>query len=120
MTIENITSIKAKSYPTPSTHARGTALVDTMNVSYDDLVSAFGDPTIETDNYKTDAEWHVSFTGYDRGHEFVTIYNYKDGKNYLGRDGLNVKDITNWHIGAKSRVAYWALQDFLKQQTKGN
>ena len=113
------TSIKAVSHSKWSPKAQGASFVDYLKVSYDRLVQAFGEPVIKTDEYKTDAEWHVSF--YEQGSDwtgpedaFVTIYNYKNGKNYLGANGLNVQDIDTWHVGAKSKSSFWTLQDFLK------
>ena len=80
-----------------------THLVGEINVSYDELVKTFGLPNEEGDDYKTDAEWSI-FTP----DGVATIYNYKDGKNYLGKEGLNVKDIRDWHIGGQSKsVISW-------------
>ena len=68
---------------------------------YGDVVRIFGNPNARGDGYKTDAEWR----GQINGNPF-TIYNYKTGKNYLGEKGKDIKDITDWHIGAhKSYVA---------------
>jgi len=83
--------------------ANGTSLKGHTDTPYKKLVEVFGKPNIECDGYKTDAEWIV-FTPVG----VATIYNYKDGKNYLGKDGLAVKNITNWHIGGKSEdVVKW-------------
>ena len=71
----------------------GTSLLTEMDVSYQKLVALFGKPDC-FDNYKTDAEWIVEFDGH-----LLTIYNYKDGKNYNGTKGLATEDITDWHIG---------------------
>lgn len=65
--------------------------------TYKDIISTFGEP-LEGDNDKTDAEWELLFEdGTD-----ATIYNYKDGKNYLGDEGQEVEEITDWHIGGSS------------------
>ena len=76
----------------------GTSLQGEINISYQDLVSVFGEPNTKNDGYKTDAEWIGTIDG-----EVFTIYNYKSGKNYLGKDGLEVEEITEWHIGGKQK-----------------
>jgi len=76
----------------------GGSLQGYINISYAKLVEALGEPG-ESDGYKTDAEWSVEFVGGD----IASIYNYKDGRNYLGEEGLAVEDITEWHIGGTSK-----------------
>lgn len=89
-----------------------------LDVPYGVWVKLFGEPTVETDKYKTDAEWDVSF--YDEDGErigFATIYNYKDGKNYRGANGLNVEQIRDWHIGGKSRAnSIYLLEAYIDQE----
>ena len=75
-----------------------TSLQGELEASYQDLVKAFGLPN-QGDGYKTDAEWWLRF---DDG-AVATIYNWKNGKNYLGPDGLDVEDIDGWHVGCRSR-----------------
>lgn len=79
-----------------------------IEASYDDLVRVFGAPCC-LDNYKTDAEWLVEF---DNGY-VATIYNYKDGRNYLGDDGLPTEQIRDWHIGGASNLAVGLVQQAL-------
>ena len=81
--------------------AAGTGLEGTIDTSYSNLVSKFGTPTYpHGDGYKTDAEWTLK----DKGH-IITIYNYKDGHNYLGGRGKDTTKIRDWHIGGTtSRV----------------
>ena len=67
------------------------------NVKYEELVRVFGQPNGSTDGNKIDAEW-VVFTPAG----IASIYNYKDGENYLGESGQKVKDIESWHIGGKT------------------
>ena len=74
--------------------ATGTSLRGYLVTSYANLVSKLGQPSEFYDNYKSDAEWRVSW--YDG--DMAAIYNYKDGKNYCGSAGLETKDITLWHI----------------------
>lgn len=79
----------------------GTSYKAIIDAPYSDIVKVFGDPNAETDAYKIDAEWHGKING-----KAFTIYNYKDGQNYLGREGLLIEKITEWHIGAfRSEVA---------------
>lgn len=75
-----------------------------VDASYADLVRVFGAPNAPTDGYKTDAEWRLMLDG-----TYCTIYNYKDGHNYLGAEGLPVEDIRDWHIGGNSKASERAV-----------
>mgnify|MGYP003628321729 CR=1 FL=1 len=61
---------------------------------FEKLVKTFGEPE-PFDNYKTDAHWTIGFSD----QEVATIYNWKNGINYLGNDGLITYLIPDWHIG---------------------
>ncbi len=81
----------------------GTHYLDCVTIDYSKLVKTFGEPNAETDDYKTDAEWHITTP-----HGIGTIYNYKNGRNYLGKEGTETEEITNWHIGGhNSETAEW-------------
>jgi hypothetical protein len=87
-------------------NTNGTSLVDGIIATYEELVHTFGEPNSENDGYKTDAEWVI-----DTPSGVATIYNYKSGHNYLGRDGLDVWDITDWHIGGNdASVRDWIIK----------
>ncbi len=72
----------------------GTHLQGYISVGYEDLVKTFGEP-FYGDGYKSDAEWSICFEDGTR----ATIYNYKNGKNYCGDNGLETHRINEWHIG---------------------
>jgi hypothetical protein len=75
----------------------GTSLQGYISADYKTLCEVFGQPT-EGDGYKTDAEWLIKF-----GKSTVAaIYNYKNGKNYLGREGIDKTKITEWNVGGNS------------------
>ncbi len=78
----------------------GTSLQGYVEVSFKDLKRMFGEPT-DGDGYKVDAQWLV-MTPSGVG----TVYNYKDGKNYCGRDGTPKTKITEWHIGGTNSNTY--------------
>ena len=92
----------------------GTSLSGYLNVSYQTLVELFGEPNAKVDGYKTDAEWHVKVKEEGDAPAFATIYNYKDGKNYLGANGLNVEDIKDWHVGSKSKWTFYNLEEYVE------
>ena len=46
----------------------------------------------------------------------VSIYNWKNGKNYLGLEGLQVNEITDWNIGGFSPRAVEIVEDVLKER----
>lgn len=84
-----------------NTDASMSSLQGFLDVSYDQLVSAFGEPHHDGDGYKVDAEWVLKF----EDGTIATIYNYKTGKNYNGDDGEEVKDIRDWHVGGFNKNA---------------
>lgn len=71
-----------------------TWLQGNINATYKSLVELLGEPNGKTDGYKVDIEWELLING-----KPMTIYNWKNGKNYLGNSGMNIEDITDWHIG---------------------
>lgn len=73
-----------------------------IEITYDEIVKKLGEPILQEDGDKSDAEWNICFT--DTG-TVATIYNWKDGKNYLGADGDIPEVITDWHIGGLEHIA---------------
>ena len=86
----------------------GTSLQSCFTMSYNDLVDKLGQPNGSTDGFKTDCEWEIITPS-----GVVTIYNYKDGKNYNGAWGIAIKDLTNWHIGGFGSAGADYLKRFL-------
>lgn len=74
-----------------------TSLRGYIHVTYQKLVELFGQPG-EYDNYKSDTLWVVKF----EDGAIASVYNYKDGPNYLGKEGTPVIRIMEWHIGGKN------------------
>tara|TARA_B100000131_G_scaffold168602_1_gene162984 strand:+ start:8613 stop:8969 length:357 start_codon:yes stop_codon:yes gene_type:complete len=84
----------------------GTCRQGYIEASYDQLLSKFGPPSELFDNWKSDAEWSIEF----EDGSVATIYNWKNGKNYCGEDGLDVEDIKEWNIGGNDRrVEEWIV-----------
>ena len=72
----------------------GTSFQGYLDISYDDLCSIFGQPF--DGSYKVDKEWELLF----EDGVVATIYNYKDGVNYLGdEEGIPFELIRDWHVG---------------------
>lgn len=79
---------------------RGTSLQAHLACPYEDIVATFGPPnTAPVDDSATDVEWAIQTPW-----GFMSIYNWKDGKAYLGEDGEDVKDIEDWNVGAHDQV----------------
>jgi hypothetical protein len=93
-----------------STVTHGTHLQGYLNATYDDITETLGYPFEHGfDDMKCDAEWTIEF---DDG-SVATIYNWKNGKNYLGAGGLNLCDMTQWNIGGNSRHVVQMVQDLI-------
>ena len=91
--------------------SHGTCLQGYVQCSYKHLIEVLGEPLSGGyDDRKSDAEW-VLLVGKDK--EVVTIYNYKDGKNYCGEKGLDVEDIEEWHIGGKKKEIVALVKNIL-------
>tara|TARA_R100000808_G_scaffold14980_1_gene35026 strand:- start:1231 stop:1533 length:303 start_codon:yes stop_codon:yes gene_type:complete len=75
----------------------GTSYVGEIIVNYNKLVDVFG-KSQSWDDYKTDAHWTIEF----EDGEIATIYNWKNGVNYLGKEGSSTSKIKEWNIGGRS------------------
>ena len=78
--------------------------------SLESIKEVFSEPTFEGgDGYKTDEEWVIQTPA-----GVATIYNWKNGKNYLEEHGLETEDITEWSIGGHNLTAAawvkWVLE----------
>jgi major membrane immunogen (membrane-anchored lipoprotein) len=93
-----------------TTVVHGTCLQGYLNATYDDIVETLGYPFEHGfDDMKCDAEWTIEF---DDG-SVATIYNWKNGKNYLGADGLDLCDIKQWNIGGNSMNVVHKVQHLI-------
>lgn len=81
-------------------YVSGTSYIGAIDISYAELVEKLGEGTEFFDDYKCDAEWVIQFGS----GQIATIYNYKDGRNYLGLDGKDKEDIRDWHIGGDTQA----------------
>lgn len=89
----------------------GTYLQGYVRATYAELRAAFGRPT-NGDGYKIDACWVIQ-----EGDVVATVYNYKNGRNYLGkRRGTPKTRITEWNIGGRSRAAVDLIERRLAAQ----
>ena len=97
-----------------SSQRAGSSLQAQIEIGYDELVEMLGEPNLANDGYKTDAEWELEFDGLR-----FTIYNYKDGTNYLGSEGTPTEFLTDWHIGGRTKEKAEELKHFLLQYRTG-
>ena len=82
--------------------------LDCLSISYSRLVKKFGNPNGEFDHCKSDVCWEGKINGKD-----FYIMNWKDGKNYCGKAGLNVEDITYWNIGGCDEEVVESLENYI-------
>ena len=78
----------------------GTSLCGYVKSTYQELVAAFGEPLAGSDDFKTDAEWMLKF----QDGTVATVYNWKNGPNYLG-SGYSLENIRTWNVGGNSQQA---------------
>ena len=89
-------------------NAVGTHLQGYVSTTYDKIVAKYGQP-IEGDGYKIDAEWIIEWEDGLVG----TIYNWKNGRNYLGEDGTPTEQIDEWNIGGHKPIVVKRIKDDL-------
>jgi hypothetical protein len=94
-----------ETHNTTSINTDGSSLIGNVDVTYKELKSLFGAP-IKSDDGKTDARWQIKFSD----GTIASIYNWKDGKAYLGDSGLPVEKITDWHVGGFGTQALVLVQ----------
>lgn len=90
--------------------SEGGGYLATIEVSYTDLVAAFGKPS-KGDQYKTEAEWTILFPKSQR----ISIYNYKNSKSY-DSSKPDIEKVVEWHIGGNNG----ALVDNIIRMLIGN
>jgi hypothetical protein len=86
----------------------GTSLIGYIDEDFAKIKKLFGKPS-KGDGYKVDAEWEIEF----EDGMVATIYNYKDGKNYLGNSGTPKTKIREWHIGGHNEDVLERIQNIL-------
>jgi hypothetical protein len=91
-----------------------TCLQGVIYADYSVLVKLFGKPQPGGD--KSDAEWVIQSNKLDfNGRPLVaTIYNWKNGKNYLGDEGEATENITRWNVGGYVYEALTLVSDYIK------
>ena len=101
----------------------GTSLMTEIVCSYDFLIYKFGKSIGASADGKSKAEW-IIIVKTSNGFEYpITIYDWKDCN-------IDLKDITNWHIGGKNyefidynklaKLFKFEYSNYLKQQEKIN
>ena len=82
-----------------------------IDADYNVLVKLFGKSSDSYDEFKTDVEWEIEFEDGIKCY----IYNYKNGINYCGDDGLELWEIRDWHIGGNDKVVVERIQKLVKK-----
>ena len=90
-----------------SRYVGGSSFSGYIDISYAELVEKLGEPCDFYDDYKSDAEWVIQFGN----GQIATIYNYKDGRNYMGLDGKDKEDIRDWHIGGRGQAVLASVSE---------
>jgi hypothetical protein len=90
--------------------ASGTCLQGYLNSSYEDIVKTYGEPNQMVDGFKTDVQWTIKWVDGSIG----TIYNWKNGRNYMGELGLDVANIKEWNIGGDKKIVVKRIIDDVK------
>lgn len=87
----------------------GSGLLAYVECSYNQLVGMFDRPTIKTDEYKTNAEWHIEVRHDDRFKGVLSLYDYKEPHSPVDHPD----EVIEWHIGGKDIHLALELVDFI-------
>jgi hypothetical protein len=72
-----------------------------VSIEFETLVGLFGKPTPVTyGDRKVDVEWIVETPA-----GVAWVYNWKNGRAYLGPEGTPITQITDWNVGGQNRRA---------------
>ena len=89
----------------------GTYLRGHIKAPYEKLLEVFGEPHLKNgDDLKTDVEWAFKFAD----GTVATLYNWKNGKNYCGDEGLYLHEMYEWNVGGNSKKAVSKLLEKLR------
>jgi len=83
----------------------GSSHVGNIDATYKEICSLFGKP-LSYDKGKVDVHWVIKFSD----GTVASIYNWKNGKAYMGDEGLSVQSIKTWSIGGLSQVSCVLVQ----------
>jgi hypothetical protein len=90
----------------------GTHLQGYLDCDFQTLTEVFGQPLRRGyDDYKVDAQWDIKFAD----NSVASIYNWKNGYNYLGTAGKHVTQITQWNIGGFDKHAVDRINAAIKE-----
>tara|TARA_B100000586_G_scaffold243595_1_gene198094 strand:- start:2020 stop:2421 length:402 start_codon:yes stop_codon:yes gene_type:complete len=89
--------------------ANGTHRMGSITAGYSLLCSLFGQP-YSGDDYKSDAMWDIEF----EDGTVATIYNWKNGMNYCGAEGIPTVQISKWNIGGNEQRALDLVREMIE------
>ena len=90
--------------------AVGSCFQGYISAEYFELKRIFG-KALSGDMRKIDAYWKIEFPD----GTIATIYNYKDGRKYLGKHGTPKSRINIWHVGGFSETAVTLIKSVLNK-----
>lgn len=91
-----------------NTETSGTSGKGSFICEYKTLVKVLGQPEVG-DEYKTQAEWDIEY----KDGTVTTIYDWKQGKSYLGEEGIEPEEVIEWHVGGNDKTkSLEHLKDF--------
>lgn len=93
---------------TNETHGLGS-----VTASYGLLCSLFGQP-YSGDGYKTDAQWDIEFSN----GAIASIYNWKNGMNYCGVEGIPTNCITRWNVAGYEHPTLTLIKDVIEHRER--
>ena len=78
----------------------GTSGKGSFICEYKTLVKVLGQPLKGSDDFKTQAEWDIIY----KDGTITTIYDWKQGKGYLGEEGIEPKEVIEWNVGGNEET----------------